>query len=181
MVDPNLVRLAEAYSTALAKMAAVAGPSTEAAPVEDTPDAQAEQDSAPGVPAVDGGLSEDEEEVAELSTRRHRSTVRASELPGLYKSRVAPGDEDPAEASSPSEDSDSSDGEPGKFVRADAVMQSGQAEAAQTGSQRSMVASLARPGKQKQEPGGKRSAAKKRHSLPGRLRKKLAKEKGKER
>ena len=180
MVDPNLARLAEAYNTALAKMAAVAGPSTEAQPVEDAPAAQSQDDPAGDLRAAEEGWSDEEEEEAEPAVKQ-RSTVRASQLPGLYKSRIAPGDEDAADSSSASEDNDSVDGEPGRFVRADAAKQSSQAEAAHTGSQQGLDASLIGPSKRKQGTGGERAAARKRHSLPGRLRKKLAREKGKER
>ena len=176
MVDPNLVRLAEAYSTALAKMGAAAGPSTEARPGEDAPAAAAQQDAGAGVPATGEGWSDAEEEEAEPASKQ-RSTVRASELPGLYKSRSATGAEDAAESSSEPEDSDGAAEEPSRFVRADANKQHSQAKAAPSSVQQGLV-SVKETGKKEQTQRGKRAAARKRHSLPGRLRKKLAKEKG---
>ncbi len=178
MVDPNLVRLAEAYSTALAKMGAAAGPSTEARPGEDAPAAAAQQDAGAGVPATGEGWSDAEEEEAKPASKQ-RSTVRASELPGLYKSRSATGAEDAAESSSEPEDSDGADQEPGRFVRADANKQHSRAKAAPSSVQQGLDASLTETGKKEQTQRAKRAAARKRHSLPGRLRKKLAKDKGK--
>ena len=143
MLDPNLVLLADAYKTALAKMSG-----------------EADEPAAASISHSSG--SEDE------PAQRHTgSAVPASALPGLYKRRRRPSDEVAAEEGTSSEE-----GEPGRFVKADAAARVGGA------CNRASSQPLA-TGKLPGEQGATMRQKQRRHALPGRLRKKLAMERGK--
>ncbi len=147
MVDPNLVRLAEAYSTALAKVAPSPGSMQE----------QGEE----ALPS-----DSDEDQPAPRPARMHGSSIPASALPGLYKKRRRPADgKSGAEASSSSSEEDE---EPGRFVRADA------SNAGNGVGFQGMDGSAQHSG----DGGSGRAKQKRRHALPGRIRKKLARQKG---
>ncbi|BDA50781.1 probable DEAD-box ATP-dependent RNA helicase 20 [Coccomyxa sp. Obi] len=191
-VDPNLLRLADAYDTAMGKLGDAAGdawaPDAAATAAEDS-DAQQEHEHharrrSGGEQPSPRDSSSDEEDEAKMETSKkaassrhgtavktaskHKGTVPALALPGLYKSKKASFDPD-------LEGFSDSDAEKQEHLAAAVPIQgyAGHGRSRNAEKKRTRREGEVASGGQED---GKQPSVKKRRALPGRLRKKLAKQ-----